>query len=59
MAIVNPSTPTGHLQGKLGDIVYARQPDGTVTARSIGVRTAELTEAERKGQRRMKLGHAY
>jgi hypothetical protein len=59
MATVDPSNPKGHLRGKLGGIVYAQQPDGTITARSIGVRTAEQTPEEQKGQNRMKLAHPY
>jgi hypothetical protein len=59
MAIVDPSDRRSHLRGKLGGIVYAQQPNGTVVARSVGVRTARQSEAERKGQRRLKLAHAY
>lgn len=46
-------------RGKVGGIVYAQQPNGTITARSVGVRTAKQTEQERKGQHRMKLGHDF
>jgi hypothetical protein len=59
MAIVHTSNPEAQLWGKLGDIVYAQQRDGSVTARSVGLRTAEWTEGEKKGQHRMQLAHPY
>jgi hypothetical protein len=59
MATVNPSGPHGHLRGKVGGMVYALQPDGTITVRSLGEQTAESTEGEQKGQHRMQLGHDY
>lgn len=59
MATVNPSDPNGRLRGKLGGLVFAHQPNGTVTVRSVGVQTAKSTEPEAKGQRRMKLAHPY
>jgi hypothetical protein len=59
MATVNSSNPKGHLRGKVGGMVYALQPDGTVTVRSVGLQTAPSTEAEQKGQHRMKLGHNH
>ena len=40
-------------------MVYALQPDGTTTVRSVGVETAPSTEREQKGQHRMKLAHPY
>jgi hypothetical protein len=59
MATVNPSGPHGQLRGKVGGMVYALQPDGTITVRSLGQQTAESTEGEQKGQHRMQLGHRY
>jgi hypothetical protein len=59
MAIVHSSNPEARLRGKLGDIVYAQQRNGTVTARSVGLRTADWTEGEKKGQHRMQLAHPY
>lgn len=59
MATVNPSDPNRPLRGKLNSLVYALQPNGTVTVRGVGVQTAPSTEAERKGQYRMKLAHDY
>ena len=59
MAIIRSSDPRACFRGKLGGFVFAQQPNGTVIARSVGVRTAKPTEGERKGQGRMKLGHAY
>jgi hypothetical protein len=59
MAIVDPSGPNGHLRGKVGGIIYSKQPDGRTTARSVGVSSAEDTAGEKRGQSRMKLGNAY
>lgn len=59
MAIVDPSSPNAHLRGKIGGIVYSRQPDGTLVARSVGVRKKPPSKGERKGQLRMQLGHPY
>lgn len=59
MAFANPSGPAGQLRGKVGNMVFALQSDGRVTVRGVGTQTAPSTDGEQKGQRRMKLGHAY
>jgi hypothetical protein len=59
MAIIKPSSLTGQLRGKLGGVVYALQPNGSTTARSVGDRKHRPTSGEKKGQRRMKLGQPY
>jgi hypothetical protein len=59
MATINPSNPKSALRGKLGGLVYAQQPNGTITVRSLGVQTVPSTEGEKRGQRRMRLGHGY
>jgi hypothetical protein len=59
MATIRPSGATGQFRGKVGGLIYSLQPDGTTTVRSVGEQTAPSTQGEQKGQRRMKLGHAY
>ncbi|MFO1500430.1 MAG: hypothetical protein U1G07_18955 [Verrucomicrobiota bacterium] len=59
MGTVNFSNPNGPLRGKVGGLIYALQPNGTVTVRAVGAQRAPSTEREKKGQGRMKLGHDY
>jgi hypothetical protein len=59
MATLTRSGSTGQLRGKLGGWVYSLQPDGTTVVRSAWQKKAASRPGEKKGQRRMKLGHAY
>jgi hypothetical protein len=59
MGTLDPSDPNRRIRGKVSGLVYSLQPNGIINVRSAGVQTAPSTKDEQKGQRRMKLGHAY
>jgi hypothetical protein len=59
MATIKPAGTTGQFRGKIGGLVYSLQPNGITTVRSVGKQTASSTPGEKKGQQRLKLGHAY
>jgi len=59
MAILDPNTLIGIIQGKLGNLVFVRAKDGKVTVRRCPVGNPHWTAGERKGQSRLILSNAY
>ena len=57
MAIVKPKDM--NLRGKVGEMVFAQQPDGTVTVRAKGERRAPPTPAEKAARDRFKAARQY
>jgi hypothetical protein len=59
MATIKSSGNPSQLRGKVAGFVYSLQPNGTTAVRSVGEHRATSKPGEKKGQRRMKLGHPY
>ena len=59
MSKLDPNTIIGILQGKLGDLVFVRQPNGTITVRRPPVRKADFKPGELVTQNAFKGALAY
>jgi hypothetical protein len=59
MALLDPNTLIGIIQGKIGNLVFVRTKEGRVIVRHPPVRKGERTMAERANQTRVVLANAY
>ena len=59
MALLDPNTLIGIINGKLGNLVFARTKDGRIIVRHRPVRTAEATGPELANQSRFTQALAY
>jgi hypothetical protein len=59
MAMLDPNTVIGILQGKIGDLVFVRTKDGKVIVRHRPVRKAQFTAGELAGQSLLAQANVY
>ena len=59
MAMLDPNTVIGILQGKIGDLVFVRTKDGRVIVRHRPVRKARFTVGELAGQSLLAQANVY